>query len=92
MNRVFVEGIKAWGHGRILKMGSIAGKEGNANALAYPALKAVVIGLTKSLGKELAVYDIALNYVTSAAALTRKFDQISGNHIDYMARRSSFSH
>jgi 3-oxoacyl-[acyl-carrier protein] reductase len=63
---------------------SIAGKEGNPNASAYSAAKAGVIALTKSLGKELAEHNIAVNCITPAAARTRIFDQISQQHIDYM--------
>jgi 3-oxoacyl-[acyl-carrier protein] reductase len=70
--------------GRIVNIASIAGKEGNPNASAYSAAKAGVIGLTKSLGKELASKNIAVNCVTPAAARTRIFDQISQQHIDYM--------
>ena len=84
VNRVCVGGMKARGYGRILNVASIAGKEGNPNASAYSASKAGVIGLTKSLGKELAGYDIAVNCVTPAAARTRIFDQMSEEHIDYM--------
>ena len=71
-------------YGRIVNIASIAGKEGNPNASAYSAAKAGVIALTKSLGKELADYDIAVNCVTPAAAKTKIFDQISQEHIDYM--------
>ena len=84
VNRVCVGGMKDRGYGRILNVASIAGKEGNPNASAYSASKAAVIGLTKSLGKELAGYDIAVNCVTPAAARTRIFDQMSEQHIDYM--------
>lgn len=84
VNKVFVAGMKAQGYGRILNIASVAGKEGNPNASAYSASKAAVIGLTKSLGKELAEYDIAVNCVTPAAARTRIFDQMSQEHIDYM--------
>lgn len=72
------------GYGRIVNVASIAGKEGNPNASAYSAAKAGVIALTKSLGKELAKHDIAVNCVTPAAAKTAIFDQISQQHIDYM--------
>lgn len=72
------------GYGRIVNVASIAGKEGNPNAAAYSAAKAGVIALTKSLGKELAGHDIAVNCVTPAAARTAIFDQISQEHIDYM--------
>jgi len=74
----------AQNYGRIVNVASIAGKEGNPNASAYSAAKAGVIGLTKSLGKELADYDIAVNCITPAAAKTRIFEQISQEHIDYM--------
>lgn len=83
-NKVCVPGMKSAGYGRILNVASIAGKEGNPNAGAYSTSKAGVIGLTKSLGKELAAYDIAVNCVTPAAARTRIFDQMSQEHIDYM--------
>lgn len=84
VNRVCVPGMKEQGYGRILNVASVAGKEGNPNASAYSASKAAVIGLTKSLGKELAGYDIAVNCVTPAAARTRIFDQMTQEHIDYM--------
>jgi len=71
-------------YGRIINISSIAGKEGNPNASAYSAAKAAVIGFTKSLGKELADKNIAVNCVTPAAAKTRIFDQITQEHIDYM--------
>jgi len=71
-------------YGRIVNVASIAGKEGNPNASAYSAAKAGVIALTKSLGKELAEYNIAVNCVTPAAAKTKIFDQISQEHINYM--------
>jgi len=71
-------------YGRIINIASIAGKEGNPNASAYSAAKAAVIGFTKSLGKELADKNIAVNCVTPAAAKTRIFDQITQEHIDYM--------
>jgi len=71
-------------YGRIVNIASIAGKEGNPNASAYSASKAGVIGLTKSLGKELADKNIAVNAVTPAAAKTRIFDQMTKEHIDYM--------
>ena len=71
-------------YGRIVNVSSIAGKEGNPNAMPYSAAKAGVIALTKSLGKELSDKNIAVNCVTPAAAKTRIFDQISQEHIDYM--------
>jgi 2-dehydro-3-deoxy-L-rhamnonate dehydrogenase (NAD+) len=71
-------------YGRIVNVASIAGKEGNPNASAYSAAKAGVIALTKSLGKETAEKNIAVNCITPAAARTRIFDQITQEHIDYM--------
>ena len=71
-------------YGRIVNIASIAGKEGNPNASAYSASKAGVIGLTKSLGKELALKNIAVNCITPAAAKTRIFDQMTEEHINYM--------
>lgn len=71
-------------YGRIVNVASIAGKEGNPNASAYSASKAGVIALTKSLGKELATRNIAVNCVTPAAARTRIFDQMTQSHIDFM--------
>jgi NAD(P)-dependent dehydrogenase (short-subunit alcohol dehydrogenase family) len=71
-------------YGRIINVASIAGKEGNPNAVSYSASKAGVIALTKSLGKETAGYNIAVNCVTPAAAKTRIFDQISQEHIEFM--------
>ena len=70
--------------GRIVNISSIAGKEGNPNASAYSTAKAGVIGLTKSLGKELADKNIAVNCITPAAAKTRIFDQMTEEHINYM--------
>lgn len=72
------------GYGRIVNIASVAGKEGNPNASAYSASKAGVIALTKSLGKELAAHDIAVNCVTPAAARTTIFDQMTQEHVDYM--------
>ena len=71
-------------YGRIVNIASIAGKEGNPNASAYSTSKAGVIGLTKSLGKELAQKNIAVNCVTPAAAKTRIFHQMTEEHINYM--------
>ena len=71
-------------YGRIVNIASIAGKEGNPNAMPYSAAKAGVIALTKSLGKELSDKDISVNCVTPAAAKTKIFDQMSQQHIDYM--------
>ncbi|MFZ4531422.1 MAG: SDR family NAD(P)-dependent oxidoreductase [Alsobacter sp.] len=82
--KAVVPGMVERGYGRIVNVASIAGKEGNPNAAAYSAAKAGVIALTKSLGKELAGQDIAVNCVTPAAAKTRIFDQMAQQHIDYM--------
>ena len=71
-------------YGRIVNVASIAGKEGNPNASAYSAAKAGVIAFTKSLGKEVADQNIAVNCITPAAARTRIFDQISQEHVKYM--------
>ena len=72
------------GYGRIINIASIAGKEGNPNASAYSASKAAVIGLTKSLGKELASHPITVNCVTPAAVKTDIFNQMTQDHINYM--------
>lgn len=74
-------------YGRIVNIASIAGKEGNPNASAYSSSKAAVIGLTKSLGKELAKYRITVNCVTPAAVKTPIFEQVSQQHIDYMLQK-----
>lgn len=84
VNKAVIAGMRARGYGRILNIASVAGKEGNPNASAYSASKAGVIGFTKSLGKELAGQDIAVNCVTPAAARTPIFDQMQQEHIDYM--------
>lgn len=84
VNKAVVPGMRARNYGRIVNIASIAGKEGNPNASAYSASKAGVIGFTKSLGKELAGQDIAVNCVTPAAARTPIFDQMSDEHIAYM--------
>ncbi|MBW3095696.1 SDR family NAD(P)-dependent oxidoreductase [Pseudohoeflea coraliihabitans] len=85
--KTVVAGMARRNYGRIVNLASIAGKEGNPNAAAYSASKAGVIALTKSLGKEMAGHDIAVNCVTPAAARTRIFDQMSQEHIDYMLSR-----
>jgi 3-oxoacyl-[acyl-carrier protein] reductase len=74
-------------YGRIVNIASIAGKEGNPTASAYSSSKAAVIGLTKSLGKELAKYKITVNCITPAAVKTPMFDQVSQQHIDYMLQK-----
>lgn len=71
-------------YGRIINVASVAGKDGNANASAYSSAKAGAIGLTKSLGKELADKNIALNAVTPAGAKTRILDQMSKEHVARM--------
>jgi len=83
-SRAVVPLMIAQNYGRIVNIASIAGKEGNPNAAHYSASKAGVIALTKSLGKELAGYNIAVNAVTPAAAKTAIFQQITQAHIDYM--------
>jgi 3-oxoacyl-[acyl-carrier protein] reductase len=83
-SRAVVPHMIARGYGRIVNIASIAGKEGNPNAAHYSASKAGVIALTKSLGKELAGYDIAVNAVTPAAAKTAIFEQLTQQHIDFM--------
>jgi 3-oxoacyl-[acyl-carrier protein] reductase len=82
--KAVVPGMVEHGYGRIVNIASIAGKEGNPNAGAYSAAKAGVIALTKSLGKELAGHDIAVNCVTPAAAKTAIFDQMTEDHIAFM--------
>ncbi|MDK3072614.1 SDR family NAD(P)-dependent oxidoreductase [Sedimentitalea sp. JM2-8] len=84
VNKAVIGAMKDRNYGRIVNIASIAGKEGNPNACAYSASKAGVIGFTKTLGKELAEFDIAVNCVTPAAARTPIFDQMSQQHIDYM--------
>ena len=83
-NRFVVPHMMANNYGRIVNIASIAGKEGNPNASAYSASKAAVIGLTKSLGKELAKTEIRVNCITPAAVRTPIFDQITQAHIDFM--------
>lgn len=83
-SKALVPGMIAKDYGRIVNVASIAGKEGNPNASAYSASKAAVIALTKSLGKELAEHNIAVNCITPATAKTRILDQVSQEFIDYM--------
>jgi 3-oxoacyl-[acyl-carrier protein] reductase len=83
-NRAVVPVMRSKDYGRIVNIASVAGKEGNPNASAYSASKAAVIGLTKSLGKELAKSGIRANCVTPAAVRTAIFDQMSQQHIDFM--------
>ncbi|MCP5282450.1 MAG: SDR family oxidoreductase [Rhodoferax sp.] len=82
--REIVPHMRASNYGRIVNIASVAGKDGNPNASAYSASKAAVIGLTKSLGKELADTGIRVNCVTPAAVKTAIFDQISAEHIQFM--------
>ena len=74
-------------YGRIVNIASVAGKEGNPNAVAYSASKAGVIALTKSLGKELAKDGVSVNCITPAAAKTAIFEQMTEQHINYMLAR-----
>ena len=83
-NRAVVPFMQKQDYGRIVNIASVAGKEGNPNASAYSTSKAGVIGLTKSLGKELAKTGIRVNCVTPAAVKTAIFDQMSQQHIDFM--------
>ncbi|MFO1325653.1 MAG: SDR family NAD(P)-dependent oxidoreductase [Burkholderiales bacterium] len=83
-NRAVVPLMQAKDYGRIVNIASVAGKEGNPNASAYSASKAAVIGLTKSLGKELAKAGVRVNCVTPAAVRTAIFDQMTQQHIDFM--------
>ena len=83
-NRAVVPVMLKQDYGRIVNIASFAGKEGNPNASAYSTSKAAVIGLTKSLGKELAKTGIRVNCVTPAAVKTAIFDQMSQQHIDFM--------
>jgi 3-oxoacyl-[acyl-carrier protein] reductase len=85
--REVVPHLQKNGYGRIVNIASIAGKEGNPTASAYSSSKAAVIGLTKSLGKELAKQSITVNCVTPAAVKTPIFAQVSQQHIDYMLQR-----
>ena len=83
-NRAVVPHMQRGGYGRIVNIASIAGKEGNPNASAYSASKAAVIGLTKSLGKELATSPIRVNCVTPAAVRTALFTQMKPDFIEFM--------
>ena len=83
-SRAVVPHMIARRYGRIVNIASIAGKEGNANASHYSASKAGLIGLTKSLGKELAKHGVLVNCVTPAAAKTAMFDTMTQTHIDFM--------
>ena len=83
-NRAVVPFMQHSGYGRIVNIASIAGKEGNPNASAYSASKAGVIGLTKSLGKELATTGVLVNCVAPAVVKTELFSQMTEQHIQYM--------
>ncbi|MFN0163052.1 MAG: SDR family NAD(P)-dependent oxidoreductase [Burkholderiales bacterium] len=89
--KALVPGMMARDYGRIVNIASIAGKEGNPNAPAYSASKAAVIGLTKSLGKELATTGIRVNALTPAAAKTEMFSQMTQAHIDFMLSKIPMS-
>jgi len=82
--RAVIPHMLTGGYGRIVNVASIAGKEGNPNASHYSASKAGLIGLTKSLGKELATRNVLVNCVTPAAANTEIFAQMTQSHIDFM--------
>jgi NAD(P)-dependent dehydrogenase (short-subunit alcohol dehydrogenase family) len=84
VNKAVVGGMREQNYGRIVNIASVAGKEGNPNASAYSASKAGVIAFTKSLGKEMAGYDIAVNCITPAAARTAIFDQMAEEFIQFM--------
>ena len=87
VNKVVIPSMKAQNYGRIVNISSVAGKEGNPNLSAYSAAKAGVIGMTKSLGKELAKFDIAVNAITPATANTRILETLTKEFIDYMLVR-----
>ena len=82
-----VPGMIKQNYGRIVNIASIAGKEGNPNASAYSASKAALIGLTKSLAKEVATNDISVNAIAPAVARTAILDQVTQAHIDYMLQK-----
>ncbi len=83
-NKAVIPLMIAQDYGRIVNIASIAGKEGNPNASGYSASKAAVIGMTKSLAKEVAKYNISVNAVTPAAVRTPIFEQMPQSHIDFM--------
>jgi 3-oxoacyl-[acyl-carrier protein] reductase len=83
-NRAVASGMVKRGWGRIVNIASVAGKEGNPNASAYSASKAGVIGLTKSLGKELATSGVLVNCVAPAVVKTELFSQMTEQHVQFM--------
>jgi NAD(P)-dependent dehydrogenase (short-subunit alcohol dehydrogenase family) len=87
VNKVVIPSMKARNYGRIVNISSVAGKEGNPNLSAYSAAKAGVLGLVKSMGKELAKYDIAVNAITPAVANTRINQNLDKEFIQYMLSR-----
>lgn len=89
--RTVLPGMIDAGYGRIVNIASIAGKEGNPNASPYSAAKAGVIGLTKSLAKEVATRGVLVNAVTPAVIATPILEQVSQEHIDYMTSRIPMS-
>lgn len=90
-NRAVADGMARRGWGRIVNIASVAGKEGNPNASAYSASKAGVIGLTKSLGKELATTGVLVNCVAPAVVKTELFSQMTEQHINYMLSKIPMS-
>ena len=90
-NRAVVPGMVERGWGRIVNIASVAGKEGNPNASAYSASKAGVIGLTKSLGKELATTGVLVNCVAPAVVKTELFSQMTEQHIQFMLSKIPMS-
>jgi len=86
-NRAVVAGMKRRGYGRIVNIASIAGKEGNPMAAAYSASKAAVIGMTKSIGKDLVGTGILVNSIAPAVIRTPILEQLSQEHVDYMVSR-----
>jgi 3-oxoacyl-[acyl-carrier protein] reductase len=87
VNRVCIPSMKAQNYGRIVNISSVAGKEGNPNLSAYSAAKAGVLGLTKSLGKELAGFNIAVNAITPATAKTKMIETLTPEFVNYMLVR-----
>jgi len=86
-NRAVLAGMTARGYGRIVNVASIAGKEGNPMAAAYSASKAAVIGMTKSIGKDLAGTGVLVNCIAPAVIRTPILEQLSDEHVEYMVSR-----